>query len=119
MKRIVIFSLVAVFLHSCKPAQVTKTKQQIAEQNIKEYLLLNLDDTSSYEPVSFQKLKIDSGVSETFYTIDTGDVISPPDKSFKGYYMVHKFRAKNKFNAIVLNSNIFFMDSTLVIKHVE
>lgn len=54
MKRIITIIGLTLLVVSC-----SKTPQQQAEENIKEYLLKKLDDPNSYQTVSFGKLEKD------------------------------------------------------------
>jgi hypothetical protein len=93
MKRILIILLM---LSAC-----TQTPEQKAKSAIKKFLEKTLNDPSSYEPVDFGKL------DSMFLLADDGR------KVFSGYTLVHSYRAKNGFNALVMTIDTFWYSPTI------
>lgn len=52
MKKIILFTALSLVLFSC-----SKSQEEQAQENVKEYLSKKLDDPKSYESVSFGKLE--------------------------------------------------------------
>ena len=108
MKKIVFILIIAAY--SCnksepakvKVAETPKTRNEIMEANIKEYLMNNLDNPASYQPD---------------YT-DTLNYMKPDHvwrKRYEGsvYYMHHRYRATNQYNAVIKVEGFFFADTNL------
>ena len=79
------------------------TDQKKVELKIHDYLMQNLDNPKSYEPVSFDTL--------TFMT-ETYKVWADRVPNSR-YFMHHVYRATNQYNALILNEGVFFLDSNL------
>lgn len=92
-----------------EPTQIdlyeTITDQKKVELKIHDYLMQNLDNPKSYEPVSFDTLTF---MTET-YKVWADRV---PNSI---YFMHHQYRATNEYNALILIEGIFFLDSNLTI----
>jgi len=90
MKKVLLLTLIiGCFLSCSKP-----TKEDMAKDLIKKYMIENLNDPKSYEPISFSKL----------------DSISVVHPVLLGWRMTHKFRAKNGFGALGIQNMEFFFD---------
>jgi hypothetical protein len=74
------------------------TKQQIAEQSVREYIWENTNDSASYQPISFDSLRFENDL--------------PSDHS-KGYWINHAYRAANKMGGVQKYYRMFFLDTTL------
>ena len=94
-KLILLLSLCAVafMVGSC-----VKSRQQVAEDNVKKYILENAHDPMSYEAVKFDTLKS---------TDEIKDITRYP------FILIHKFRMKNALGAKVLTESVFMIDSSL------
>lgn len=84
-----VFAVALIFI-SC-----SKTPQEKIEDLIKNYVLENTNDASSYQSVSFGDL-------DSLF-------MDKNKKTFYGYKMKHKFRAKNAFGAVILNEMEFMI----------
>ena len=89
MKKLLFITLVFI-LSSC-----SVTDQQKAESAVKDYIKEQLDDPSSYEPISFTDLKPRYDSSDRFQV---------------GWYISHTLRAKNKFGAKIKKTYLFELD---------
>ncbi|MES1221633.1 MAG: hypothetical protein ABUT20_39400 [Bacteroidota bacterium] len=92
MKKILLFFILLLFACS----QTNEQKSAIA---IKKFLQNVLNDPSSYEPVDFGKL-------DSLFLRDP----SNNQKFFSGYSVVHSYRAKNAFGALVLSVDTFWIE---------
>ena len=115
MKRIVIVILVAIAFVSCA------NQEKKAQKLIKEYLKETLNDTKSYEVVSFgelQNLK-ESAIESLEYLIDEDKELYEEMKNeiieseMPYWIMSHKFRAKNEMNSTMLNHIFFYFDKEI------
>ena len=88
MKKILILFCFVLLFISC-----TKTPEQKAQKQIKEYLAKVLNDTNSYEPVSFG-------------TLTNNDMSG---KYVAEYYLSHTYRAKNLFGGIETKTYKFYL----------
>ena len=99
MKRI--YPLTFLVLFSC-----SQSKQDKAHQLVKHFLDSTLNDPGSYESISFTPLY---KMKDTVY-ITNG---KPDTVKYLGWNTIgHSFRAKNKFNALVKETQWFMIDST-------
>ncbi|MCD8030051.1 MAG: hypothetical protein LUF85_04280 [Bacteroides sp.] len=85
MKKLLVILFISLILAGC-------SDEKKAQRLIKQYLKENLNDPSSYQPVSFGELEV--------YSTKYGQLIN----------MKHKYRAKNAMGAIILEENTFEFD---------
>lgn len=85
-----LFCAITVTVFGQASTQLTKAKS-----SVKSYLLKSLDNPSSYKPATWGKLE------------------RVKDDTFNGYRIAHSFRARNKFNALVLQNYIFVLNTSL------
>ncbi|MCD8030050.1 MAG: hypothetical protein LUF85_04275 [Bacteroides sp.] len=85
MKKLLVVLFVSLILAGC-------SDEKKAQRLIKQYLKENLNDPSSYKPVSFGEL----------------------DRHLPSFSrMKHKYRAKNAMGAIILEENTFCFNNEL------
>ena len=125
MKNIILVILGLLLFISCSETNTEekkiKTNQQIAEENISSYLKRELNNPSSYQSNYFGKLsKIDADYEfnlnlKKFSNDST--LCLDIKKATKGCYRLeHHYRAKNNYNALIKEIQIFVLDSTLKVK---
>jgi len=99
MKKLIPIALL-VILSSC-------TRQQKAERLIKKYLDSSLNDPKSYEPVSFSApVKLRDTIIKLGVTYDTV-------RHHGAFLILHTYRAKNGFGAMIKTQEWFKIDSAL------
>ncbi len=82
MKKLLVVIFVSLILAGC-------SDEKKAQRLIKQYLKENLNDPSSYKPVSFGELKVSTGEYATLRS------------------MKHTYRAKNAMGALMLEEKTF------------
>jgi len=75
--------------------------QQKAESAVKKYLKQTLNDPSSYRPELFYK------VDSIFYDSTTAKHYQLDDRTLEYMRVVHLYRAKNSFGALILTIDTF------------
>jgi hypothetical protein len=97
-----IFITMLLILSAC-----TFTKQQKAEKLIKKYLDSSLNDPKSYESVSFSEpIKLKDTIIKLGETFDTV-------RHHGDFLILHTYRAKNAFGAVIKSDEWFKIDSAL------
>jgi len=96
-------TIFAVLCFSALFVSCVLSKQHRAEARVTEYLSKSLDDPGSYESVAFYPLE----GAVKYYEI-------APDmlKSAK-YTILHTYRSKNIFSALMINEDVFYLDSNM------
>lgn len=107
--------------------------EQTVQKLVKEYIKSNANDPNSYEAVEFGTLNEEHSLAlsiqkyaKVFNGVDNESdpklhnlYLSLEDSIVKnvgfgrGYSIQHTYRAKNKFNAKVLNKHTFYIDSAM------
>ncbi|QQT43347.1 Uncharacterised protein [Sphingobacterium multivorum] len=127
MRKVILLISVLGLLFSCN-----KSNEQKAKDLVTEYIKKNANDPDSYESIEWGSLK---GDSTNFYktdeyrylrskidaNVDSFEVISSRidsldktfNKEFLGYFIQHKFRIKNGFNAKILEYKYFTINKDL------
>lgn len=106
MKKLLLIPLLSAAIFSC--GEIKKSPNDIAKVLIKDFVQETFDDPESYEPLDFSSI-------DTFNSID---LIGNPEKKL---VVVHKFRAKNRMGAKILEQRRFLFNLELdsVIKMTE
>jgi hypothetical protein len=120
-KLLTLLAILTIISTSC-------SKEDKAKKLIKAELSKNMNDFKSYEPVEFSK--IDSAFT-SYEGAEYERMLELPEDQFneamkkdsldrvnfkpvfKGYSMLHSFRAKNSLGAVVLNRYRFYFDKDL------
>lgn len=106
--RLFFLSMLLLVLASCK-----QTPTEKARSAVERYMKANVDDPSSYDPISFY---VDTPRIARY----NGQIVADmPDTSFAAWQVEHKYRAKNKFGAVVISEAVFYLDRDFTIKKVE
>lgn len=140
-------AILSVVLYRCQIIKLTLVftatvliscqREPDVEDVIKEYLKNNMNDPSSYEPVSFGYVDtINISFEEKYPTLVdarkdhvlTGDSVrisridslrSVYESSDTRYYrVIHKYRGKNSFGALILKESMFLLNSDLKVYEV-
>ena len=91
MRKIITIILMSTILFSCA------APQEKCEKAVKDYILLNSEDSMSYVSIDFTKL------------INQNIIIDGSENNVeKGYLIQHKYRISNKFN-VLENKNFNFI----------
>ena len=96
MKKILIFMTVVLMSVACGSSPEKK-----AQKLITNYLKENLDNPTSYKPVSFGELE-----QAMVPDISGPEIVYEP----RGWKMIHIYRAENKFGAIEKFEEVFYID---------
>jgi hypothetical protein len=90
--RVALLLLLLTALCSCG-----MTPQEIAESNVKAYMMENILHPKTYEGIDFEKIEKDT-------------VSGFP------YHISHLYRSKSKAGQMVVSHKVFFLDSAYVVK---
>lgn len=98
-----------------------KTNQQVAEENISSFIKKELNDPSSYQPDYFGKLsKIDAenefNKNLKEFSNDSSICLEIRKATEGCYRLEHHYRGKNKYGAIIKETQTFVLDSALIVK---
>jgi hypothetical protein len=123
MKKFISIILGSLFLLGCSETEgnQNKTNQQIAEENISSFIKKELNDPSSYQSDFFGKLsKIDTekefNKNLKEFSNDSSLCLQIKKDTEGCYRLEHHYRGKNEYNAIIKETQIFVLDSTLKVK---
>lgn len=96
---VILLTVIADLFKDEKPVQIEKTVNSEADYNKSKartqclkYLSASLNDPSSYEPISWSELTKTEGGN---------------------YEIVHRYRAKNKFGALILGDTEFLLNKNM------
>jgi|GEM_PF-5945991 len=98
MKNTIFAVLCFTTLVSCRLSNQNK-----AEANVSEYLSKSLDDPGSYQPIGFDSLEISVKYDE----------MAPEMLKNAKYTILHTYRSKNVFSALMINEEVFYLDYNL------
>lgn len=106
MKKLLLIPLLSAVFFSC--SETEKSPNDRVKVLIEDFVQKTFDDPESYEPLDFSSI-------DTFNSID---LIGNPEKKL---VVVHKFRAKNRMGAKILEQRRFLFNLELdsVIKMTE
>ena len=123
MKKFISIILGSLFLLGCSETEGNQniTNQQIAEENISSFIKKELNDPSSYQSDFFGKLsKIDTekefNKNLKEFSNDSSLCLQITKDTEGCYRLEHHYRGKNEYNAIIKETQIFVLDSTLKVK---